>query len=167
MIWGTKTLIRRYYNEWYVKHIATMYHHFEIHYNDFVIMSVMASQITSRTIVYATVYSRSRSKKHQNSASLAFVGGIHRWPVNSPHKGPVARKMFPFDDVIMFAQSTAVSLPCPVNNFKMSMETQTLHVDNTFAGLTHKKMSPHALTTSSTKLRISNKIFLRLFVWCK
>ena len=27
--------------------------------------------------------------------------GIHRWPVNSPHKGPVTRKMFPFDDVIM------------------------------------------------------------------
>ena len=27
--------------------------------------------------------------------------GIHRWPVNSPHKGPVTRKMFPLDDVIM------------------------------------------------------------------
>ena len=38
-------------------------------------------------------------RKHQSSASLAFVWGIHRWPVNSPHKGPV--KMFPFDDVIM------------------------------------------------------------------
>ena len=44
---------------------------------------------------------RRRSKKHQSSASLAFVGGIHRWPVNSPHKGPVTRKMFPFDDVII------------------------------------------------------------------
>ena len=40
-------------------------------------------------------------KKNQSSASLAFVRGIHRWPVNSPHKGPVTRKMFPFDDVIM------------------------------------------------------------------
>ena len=38
-----------------------------------------------------------RSKKHQSSASLAFVRGIHRWP----HKWPVTRKMFPFDDVIM------------------------------------------------------------------
>ena len=44
---------------------------------------------------------RRRSKKHQNSASLAFVWGIHRWPVNSPHKWPVTRKMFPFDDVMM------------------------------------------------------------------
>ena len=41
------------------------------------------------------------SKKNQSSASLAFVRGIHWWPVDSPHKGPVTRKMFPFDDVIM------------------------------------------------------------------
>ena len=40
-------------------------------------------------------------RKHQSSASLAFVWGIHRGPVNSPHKGPVTRKMFPLDDVIM------------------------------------------------------------------
>ena len=44
---------------------------------------------------------RRRSRKHQSSASQAFVRGIHRWPVNSPHKGPVTRKMFPFEDVIM------------------------------------------------------------------
>ena len=45
---------------------------------------------------------RRRSKKTSNSAaSLAFEGGIHRWPVNSPHKEPVTRKMFPFDDAIM------------------------------------------------------------------
>ena len=70
------------------------------HYND-VIMGAMASQFTSLTIVYSTVYSGADQRKHQSSASLAFVRGIHRWPVNSPHKGPVTRKMFPFDDVIM------------------------------------------------------------------
>ena len=58
----------------------------------------MASQITSLTIVYSTVYSGADQRKHQSSASLAFVRGIHR----APHKGPVRRKMFPFDDVIMF-----------------------------------------------------------------
>ena len=63
-------------------------------------MSAMASQITSLTIVYLSLYSRHRSKKHQNTASLASVRGIHRWPVNSPHKGPVTRKMFQIDDVI-------------------------------------------------------------------
>ena len=70
------------------------------HYTD-VIMGAMASQITSLAIVYATVYSGADQRKHQSSASLAFVRGIHRWSVNSPHKWPVTRKMFPFDDFIM------------------------------------------------------------------
>ena len=61
----------------------------------------MAFQITSLTTVYSTVYSGTDQRKHQSSASLAFVRGIHRWPVNSPRKWPVTRKMFPLDDVIM------------------------------------------------------------------
>ena len=64
-------------------------------------MGAMASQITSLTIVYSAVYSGADQRKHQSSASLTFVRGIHRWPVNSPHKGPVMRKVFPFDNVIM------------------------------------------------------------------
>ena len=63
------------------------------HYND-VIMGAIASQITSLTIVYSTVYSDADQRKHQSSASLAFALGIHRSPVNSPHKGPVTRKKF-------------------------------------------------------------------------
>ena len=58
-------------------------------------------QITSLTIACSTVYSGADQRKHQNSASLSFVRGIHRRPVNFPQKGPVTRKMFPFDDVIM------------------------------------------------------------------
>ena len=61
----------------------------------------MASQITSITIVCSTDYSGIKQRKPQSSASLAFVRGIHRWQVNSAHKRPVTRKMFPFDDVIM------------------------------------------------------------------
>ena len=64
-------------------------------------MGTIASQITSLTIVYSIVYSGADQRKHQSSASLTFVWGIHRGPVNSPHKWPVTRKMFPFDDVIM------------------------------------------------------------------
>ena len=64
-------------------------------------MSAMASQITSLTIVYSTVYKGIDQRKHQSSASLASERGIHRWLVNTSHKGPVTRKMFPFDDVIM------------------------------------------------------------------
>ena len=70
------------------------------HYNN-VISSTMASQITSLTIFYSSVYSGTDQRKQQRSASLAFVRGIHRWVVDSLHRGPVARKMFPFDDVIM------------------------------------------------------------------
>ena len=58
------------------------------------IMSMMASQITSLTIVYSTVYTGADQGKHQSSVSLAFVWGIHWWPVNSPHKGQWHRKCF-------------------------------------------------------------------------
>ena len=73
------------------------------HYDD-VIMTMLASQITSLTVVYSIVYSGVDQSKHQSSASLAFVQEIHRGPVNFPHKWPVTRKMFSFDDVIMWYQ---------------------------------------------------------------
>ena len=70
------------------------------HYTD-VTMSVMASQITNVWIVCSTVCSGEDQRNHQSLASLAFVRGIHRWPVNFPHKGLVTRKMFAFDDIII------------------------------------------------------------------
>ena len=79
------------------------------HYDD-VIMDAIASQITSLTIVYSIVYSGVNQRKHQSSASLAFVREIHRGPVNFPHKWPVTRKMFPFDDVIMMSLKVTFSL---------------------------------------------------------
>ena len=63
-------------------------------------MSVMASQVTGVSIV-CSVGSDADQKRHQISTSLAFVSGIQRWPMNSPHKMPVTPKMFPFDNVIM------------------------------------------------------------------
>ena len=74
----------------YSTHVGNVYHY-----------SAMTSQIYGVSIVYSNICSGADQKKHQSSASLAFVRGIHRWPVNSPHKGPVTRKIFPFDDVIM------------------------------------------------------------------
>ena len=53
------------------------------------------------SIVYPTVCSGADQRKHRSSASLAYVRGIHRWSVNSPHKGPVTGKMLPFDEIIM------------------------------------------------------------------
>ena len=73
-------------------------------------MDATTSQITSLAIVYSTDYSGADQRKHQSFASLAFVRGIHRGPVNSPLKWPVTRKMFPFDDVIMCPSSLSWSI---------------------------------------------------------
>ena len=68
------------------RNCVVVYHApYQMHYND-VIMGAMASQITSLTIVYSTIYSGADRRKHQSSASGAFVRGIHRSPVNSPHQ---------------------------------------------------------------------------------
>ena len=60
----------------------------------------MTSQVTSESVVYSTVYIADQ-RKHISPESLVFVRGIHWSPMNSPDKGPVTRKMFPFDDVII------------------------------------------------------------------
>ena len=57
----------------------------------------MASQSNSLTIFTQPFLSGADQRKHQSSASPALVWGIHRLPVDSPHKGPVTRKIFPFD----------------------------------------------------------------------
>ena len=64
-------------------------------------MSAMPSQITGVPIVYSTVCSGVDQRKHQSSVSPVFVRGIHRWPMDSPHKGSVTRKMFLFDYVFV------------------------------------------------------------------
>ena len=78
------------------------------HHSD-VIMGSMASQITSLPIVHSTVYSGAYQRKHQSSASLAFVPGIHRGPVNSPHKWLITRKMFPLMTSSWFCVQNDVS----------------------------------------------------------
>ena len=121
--------------------------HGENHYND-VIMGAVASQITSLTIVYSTVYSGSDQRKHQSSASLAFVRGIHQWPVNSPHKWPVTRKMFPFDDVIMlcwclFTSSVLffMSIPSSVVQFVLEIKCRLCINDEKTSFIFYQAMS--------------------------
>ena len=69
-------------------------------------MGVIASQITGISIVCPTVCSDGDKKKHQSSASLAFVRGIYR----CSHKGPVTRKRFPFADVSMCMVIPAIGI---------------------------------------------------------
>ena len=75
-------------------------------------MSTMGSQITDISIVCTAVCWGANQRKHQSSASLAIVQGIHWWPVNSLHKGPVTLKLFPFDNIIMGHSSYALHQNC-------------------------------------------------------
>ena len=73
--------------------MRSLSNHLMAHYCD-VIIAAMASQITSLAITYPTVCSGAVQRKLQRSASLAFVRGIHGWPVNSPHKVQLREKCF-------------------------------------------------------------------------
>ena len=86
------------YNETMLYSICKSRHrHFctctRVHHSD-VIMSAMTSQSADVSIACSSVCSGADQRKHQSSTSLAFVKWIHRWPVDSPHKGPVKRSMF-------------------------------------------------------------------------
>ena len=83
-----RTVYSNYSTFWEVLYVVNVI----VHHND-VLMGAIASQITSLTIVFSVIYLDTDQRKHQSSASLAFVWGIHRGR-------PVTRKMFPFDDVI-------------------------------------------------------------------
>ena len=101
--------------------------YFWFHYDD-LLMGSIASQINSFTVVYWTVYSDADQRKHQSAASLAFGRGIHRGPVNSPHKWPVTRKMFPFDDVIMFIESCHGSISMYMSKMITRVTTCSNHL---------------------------------------
>ena len=64
-----------------------------------------ASRLFTQPFIQAQITESIKAPRH-----LAFVRGIHRWPVNFPHKRPVTRKMFPFDDVIMARGSATMVL---------------------------------------------------------
>ena len=143
-----------------------------MHYND-VIMGAMASQITSLTIVYSTVYSVEDQRKHQSSASLAFVWGSHRRPVNSPHKGPVTRKLFPFDDVIMWEECSTGSLSDPYsrtkgayrqgNSLERNAALSKIHNQPAYK---HDKWASNTLKLKRNGWHFANEIFKWIY-WIK
>ena len=150
------------------------------HYND-VIMSLIASQITSHTIVYSTVYSDANQRKHQSSASLVFVRGIHRGHMNSPHKGPVTRKMFPFDDVIMWwyvrGNRSAVQFSLEINWRVYNTQDKMSHILNgrkkTFLMKSYFRNFRHGNTTSDCIQHTISLVWERanvseclMAIWC-
>ena len=146
-----------------------------IHYCD-VMMDTKASQITSLAIVYSTVYSDADKRRHQSSVSLAFVWGIHRWPVNSPHKWQLTRKMFPFDFVIMLKYSnkiwkhqsaeilSAVSIEYRKHLFRYSHTSFFITVKVLFQTNHKIKLEVHSLCNAMTLWDIANQMDVVLFI---
>ena len=121
-------------------------------------MSAMASQITGVSIVGSTVSSGSNQRKHRSSVLLAFVRGFHRWSVISPHKTPVTRKMFPFDDVIMIYFIWCWVIPRII----------MIIVDNDFCPivLTKQLITNHTVTVTSCSFcdcKLAKKNFFVLY----
>ena len=93
-------------------------------------------------------------KKHQSSASLTFVSGIHRWSVNSPHKWPVTRKIFPFDDVIMITQTQ------PPRYLVWDIVKQ--YCERTYHVHSSNLLASSYRYTSTEKMPVSNRIICRI-----
>ena len=100
------------------------YHIWQVRHN------AMASQITDVPSVYSTVCSDVDQWKHQSSALLTFVCCVGNSPVTGgfPHKGPVARKMYPFDDVIMLVW--CVTLPRQGQHFNPMLRLVSIGLVN-------------------------------------
>ena len=96
MVWrgweDTGIVIPKMATRWYTPLIITSVNPRSYHYSD-VILRAMASQITGVSMVYSTICSGSDQRKHQRSASLAFVRGIHRSSVNSPQRASNAENV--------------------------------------------------------------------------
>ena len=101
-------------------------------------MGVKVSQITSLAIVYLSVYSDADQGKHQRSVSLAFVRGIHRWPVNSSHKGPVTRFFF----------------HCSSSNFISNKIHENTHMYNTFTVVNTQNVHMYCVSGCQKKPRL-------------
>ena len=130
------------------------------HYNG-VIMSAMASQITGVLIVCLIVCSGAEKNisKPRVTGLCERNPPVHRWAVNSPHKGPVTRKIFSFDDVIMnndvacsahggFRCTTWQAPKLHITESPLHTEVQWYWTDSTNPTLTHWGKIPAILQTS-------------------
>ena len=129
-------------------------------------MSAMTSQITCVTVC-STVCSGVDQRKHQSPVLLAFVRGIHWWS-DSPHKGPVTWKMFPFDDVIMGPISLHI-VCSPLNLMVIifsqhwipsNLITSFAHHNNSVVAIWAKFGSDHAVIIWMTAMWVIKLIYL-------
>ena len=88
---------------------------------------------------------------HQSLPCCTFVRGIHRWPMNSPRKGPVTRKKLPFDDIIMIQQCTrmlrGVNGEVNILSFTFTFEQQSAKYLSSGGSHTHHRTVPSSVIT--------------------
>ena len=151
---GTRNATASYMRSKHAACTCTLNSKSRYHYSD-VIMSAIASQIIGVLIVYSFVCSGADQRKHQSSAPLAFVRGIHRWPANSPHKGPVTRKMFPFDDVVMIVVYVIVVRPVAAKLASWQLAVFNVYINNMnsamLQALNYEQESKDAWTTAYSR----------------
>ena len=148
--------------QWYVLYVSLCSYGLFSHYID-VITNAMASQTTAVSIVYWAVCSGADQRKHRSSASLAVVRGIHRWPVESTHKGTITQKMFPFDDAIM----STTPVYCKRTDKLLDSIISTKHNFRTVLLFSHRTTLIYDNVTG-TGIRIpvtsfTNRIYLNLY----
>ena len=125
-------------------------------------MSAMTSHNTGVSIDYLTGCSGADQRKHESSAWLAFVRRIHRWAVKSPHKGPITRKMFPFDDVIMglcIIKCMQITTHIYLDWFLYIFADIRLHV---YYSILHTRLSRALSATNEFKVKSLGPIFTTL-----
>ena len=136
-----------------------------VQYSD-VIMSAMASQNTGVSIVCSAVCSGADRRKYQTAPSLAFVRGIHRWPVDSPHhKRPVTRKIFPFDDVIMQTKHYPSSVHWNADILENFLLASIVSTSWQIAALTTSFDIPTKITLLNRNFNTFRKLRIRQVVW--
>ena len=113
-----------------------------VHYGD-VKMGAIASQITSLTIVYSTVYSDADERKQQSSASLAFVWGSHRGRWIRRTKGQLRGKCFHLMTSSCICGSGKRCIPCRNELWPRSMTTynDTRPPKNNVSGIFVRKVN--------------------------
>ena len=133
-------------------------------------MSTIASKITGVSMAHSTVCSYGYQRKRQSAASLAFVRGIHLWPMNSLHKRQVSRKMFPFNDIIMSPCTVRCSetytrdeviVMCDKDHTRFYMDASmkfNLRTRQSRSVFCHRRFMPHVFvrTYSSRKIELWN-----------
>ena len=113
-----------------------------------------ASPLFTQPLILAQI-----KEKNQSSASLAFVREIDRWPVNSPHKGPVTRKMFPFDDVIMTDISLALEQSHNCANVSL-VTPNDMSTIGRYNWIQQEKLNVNSVTTSNFQVYVRDFVFL-------